>query len=59
MTLGRLDVNDYELMAKETQQQIFIQQKDKIQTIIDKKVDGMNSMNFWPIKKQMFPKSIN
>jgi len=42
-------------MAKETQQQIFIQQKDKIQTIIDKKVDGMNSMNFWPINKQMFP----
>ena len=44
--MGRLDLNDYELMAKETQQQIFIQQKDKIQTIIDKKVDGMNSMNF-------------
>jgi len=44
--LGRLDANDYELMAKEMQQEIFIQQKDKIQTLIDKKVDAMKGMNF-------------
>ena len=44
LILGRSDTNDYELMEKETHQKIFIEQKDKIQAILDKKIDAIKSI---------------
>lgn len=52
LNLGQLDENDFELMAKEVQKEIYVQQKDKIQGLIDKKVDAIKSMQHWSSQMQ-------
>ena len=57
LNLGQLDENDFELMAKEVQKEIYVQQKDKIQGLIDKKVDAIESMQHWSSQMQFDQKS--
>ncbi len=47
LEMGMLDANDHDLMSKEIQQEIYLEQKDKIQRVINRQIDAYKGKEVW------------